>query len=990
MKERYFKKGFRKRIEIKMVAALAVMFVLTGMVVAQEFTPTANISGMKFNDLNNNGIKEPGEPGLANWTINLISPTGEILRSTLTDNNGNYTFTGVENGTYIVGEVLQSGWQQTAPAGGTYSVTLNGTDITGMDFGNSNMSIRLMHPDNDTLAKWLQEYNNSPVWSPPNPVPQILSASSGDPSLLHLINYNAADRNQGSCGNCWAWAGTGAMEVALDVQNNYFDRLSIQYLNSNFNGGSGSGYACEGAWLHDLASFYSSAGFAIPWSNTNANWQDGGTSNTGPTTVLAGSITTMPRYNINSISDSKISTQGVGQANAIANIKDAIDHNKAVWFGFFLPNSTSWQNFFDFWNNQPETALWSPDYSCGSTYDPKNGAGGHAVLIVGYDMTDPNPDNHYWIVLNSWGTTPNRPNGLFRMKTNINYDCQLNNQGNSLFAQDLNVNFAQPPTGSISGTKFNDLNGNGVKDGGEPGLANWTITLTDRNGNVIQQNTDASGNYNFSGLTVGTYNVGEVPRSGWMQTEPAGGTYTVSISLGENLNSMDFGNFELGEIQGVKFNDTNGNGIQDAGEPGLANWQIILKDSIGNTIATTTTDSNGNYKFSGLSIGTYTVSEVMPPGWIQTAPTVSATGSATHSVAISASGQNVSNQDFGNYKLGEVHGMKFNDVNGNGKKDIVDTGLGGWQISLTGTDTITNTPVSTTTTTDANGNYNFSGLTAGTYTISETLKNGWIQTAPGVSTTGSATYTVTIGDSGTVITGQDFGNFKLGEVDGQKFEDLNANGIKDNTNFINETGLAGWNITINGTDTITGTSVNRTLTTDSNGNYSFTGLTAGTYTISETPKDGWVQTAPAAGTYTVTITSGAVITRQDFGNFHKGKITGGGWISVINDPKATFGIVGQYPDSKSVAQGDVEYQDHIANLNIKSIQINTSATTLDKKKGAITGLAQVNGNGSYPFVVYVEDNGEPGKGVDVFKISLPTYPYLSGAILSGGNIQIHS
>ena len=123
--------------------------------------------------------------------------------------------------------------------------------------------------------------------------------------------------------------------------------------------------------------------------------------------------------------------------------------------------------------------------------------------------------------------------------------------------------------------------------------------------------------------------------------------------------------------------------------------------------------------------------------------------------------------------------------------------------------------------------------------------------------------------------------------------------------------------------------------------------------------------------------------------FHKGKITGGGWITITGDPKATFGIEGQYQGSKS-AQGNVEYHDHEANLNIKSIQINTVTTTLDNKKGVITGLAQVNDVGSYPFVAYVEDNGEPGKGIDVFKISLPTYPYSNEATLAGGNIQIHS
>lgn len=221
----------------------------------------------------------------------------------------------------------------------------------------------------------------------------------------------------------------------------------------------------------------------------------------------------------------------------------------------------------------------------------------------------------------------------------------------------------------------------------------------------------------------------------------------------------------------------------------------------------------------------------------------------------------------------------------------------------------------------------------------------------------------------------------LGSISGMKFNDLNANGIKD----VGEPGLANWTITLTNQ---TGGMI--TTMTDASGNYSFTNLTNGNYTVGEVLQAGWVQTAPATGTYTVSITSGAAITGDDFGNFHKGDITGGGWINITGDPKATFGIVGHYPDSSNTAQGSVEYQDHNASLNIKSINITTVATTLDKKKGVITGLAQVNGAGSYPFVVYVEDNAEPGKGADVFNISLPTYPYSNGAILSGGNIQIHS
>lgn len=441
---------------------------------------------------------------------------------------------------------------------------------------------------------------------------------------------------------------------------------------------------------------------------------------------------------------------------------------------------------------------------------------------------------------------------------------------------------------------------------------------------------------------------------------------------------------QRGSIAGIKFEDINANHIFDSGEPGLPGWTITLTNNDTGNTTNQTTVSDGSYNFTNLADGNYTVGEVLQSGWIQTVP--------LNSIILQISAGNVvrvtnaTNNDFGNFKLGEIKGEKFNDINGNGVKDAGDLGIPGWQVNIVGTDTLTNTVVNQTVTTDSSGNYDITGLTPGIYIITEVLQPGYIQTAPGISKSGSVSYTVTITNSSTVMTDKDFGNFKLVEVDGQKFEDLNANGIKDP----GEIGLAGWKININGTDTITNTPVSITTTTDANGNYSFPGLTAGVYTLTESLQDGWVQTAPTNGTYIVTITSKAVIIGQDFGNFHKGKITGGGWISITGDPKATFGIAGQYPDSKSSAQGNVEYQDHKANLNVKSIQINTVATSLDKKKGTITGLAQVNGNGSYPFVVYVEDNGEPGKDTDVFKIDIPTYPYSNGTTLNSGNIQIHN
>ncbi len=184
-------------------------------------------------------------------------------------------------------------------------------------------------------------------------------------------------------------------------------------------------------------------------------------------------------------------------------------------------------------------------------------------------------------------------------------------------------NYYSPLTNAIIGQKFNDRNRNGVWDGGEEPVAGFKIQLW-RKGNGSNYNlfrtreTDSSGYYQFLSLPADTYRVKEIQQLAWWRSVPES-SYAVILASGETADSLNFGNYQIapGSIGGMKFNDTNGNGVRDSGETGLQGWKIDLS---GDVSATAFTDVNGQYTFPGLYPGSYAVSEVWRDGWRQTLP----------------------------------------------------------------------------------------------------------------------------------------------------------------------------------------------------------------------------------------------------------------------------------------------------------------------------------------------------------------------------------
>jgi PKD repeat protein len=122
--------------------------------------------------------------------------------------------------------------------------------------------------------------------------------------------------------------------------------------------------------------------------------------------------------------------------------------------------------------------------------------------------------------------------------------------------------------GAVCGKKFNDLDCDGIKDGNEPGIANWPIVLADNStGSSQTALTLSDGSYCFNNVAPGAYSVFERPQLPWEQTypEPAG-TYTVQSDCAP-ISGVNFGNCSCSQPR-VDIDQSLGMG-------GTTEWQVV-------------------------------------------------------------------------------------------------------------------------------------------------------------------------------------------------------------------------------------------------------------------------------------------------------------------------------------------------------------------------------------------------------------------------------
>jgi hypothetical protein len=422
---------------------------------------------------------------------------------------------------------------------------------------------------------------------------------------------------------------------------------------------------------------------------------------------------------------------------------------------------------------------------------------------------------------------------------------------------EIELCFANFKLGMIFGWKWNDLNGNGEWDEGEPGLPGWTIHMEGFMAGYgylyAETTTDENGYYQFTGLPPGDYIVWEDGQTGWIPTSPAEVELCV---VGHSIIRVDFLNFELGCIEGYKYEDMNGNGIFDDGDTPIEDWTIYLAQLFYSDehpeisgialIDMAMTDENGHYMFCGLGPGTYVVSEESREGWIATTDT-SETVDMT-------SGAMIVIHDFLNFELGMVCGWKFEDLNSNGFWDKGEPGLPNWPIHMIRDAT----PEEWVVYTDSNGYFCISGLTADWYMLWEEILPGWTPT-----TYTWAEFTIT---SGAAIELDPFGNFKDVCIPLFKYEDMDGDGNYNEGDHP----IEGWMFTVSGPCFDTPVQVY----TNVDGKAGVTVTMAGTYLIVEEDRAGWMHVNPSDGTATAEIVSGMMFKTFEFGNFMLGQITG--------------------------------------------------------------------------------------------------------------------
>lgn len=761
-------------------AAPLVSYVMSG-------TASTTITGTVYEDLDQNGIRSGGENGVSGWTVFLDldnsgtlnrDAAGDLEPSALTNKDGDYVLGHLMPGTYRVAEIVQPGWEPTAPAF---------QDITAIK-------------DKDTKANFFN-----------------FSGGSIIGTVWNDLNHDGVRATDPSTG-AFTEPGLSGWGVFLDLNNNKTPDLAEpitttdaegRYAFNNLPPGDyevtevkpGSWEVPKGFDIKQTASVVARQEFVQDFANyslTNGSikgtiWNDLNVDGVRQTDPVTGAFTEPGLADWTVFLDTNNNGSiDIGELTAITNTKGEYSFISLASGDYEVTEvlPTGW-NLAPTFDSRQTVAVTAGEQSTagdfanftvlngsvqGTVWNDLNRNGSRDVNLAGA-FTDPGLAN--WTVyldLNRNGVAdPAEPTAL--TDANGNYtipDLQVGDyevreilptgweptitfsdsyavavfSGAATVAHDFaNFNITTAVAGSVSGTVWNDLNGNGIRDKDpvtgaftDPGQSGWTV-FVDLNSNGILDGTEpkstsaADGSYTISGVLPGSISVIEQASPGWRSTSPISSIHSLALKNAENVSGLDFGNEALknSTISGRVFADSNKDGLFSVAEKGLANIVVYL-DYNNNSILdsgepqtltspdqyfTPALDEAGVYSFTHLAAGNYTVRAVF-----SAALSATPVNQLFHAVSL-VGAQGIPNVDFAaQYRANEIHGVKFDDLNGNHQRDAGEPVLAGDKIFIDlNRDNILDAGEPTAVT-QSDGSYSFTNLAPGAYVVRESIGSG--------------------------------------------------------------------------------------------------------------------------------------------------------------------------------------------------------------------------------------------------------------------------
>jgi subtilisin-like proprotein convertase family protein len=600
---------------------------------------TASVGNFVFNDLNGNGIQDAGEPGIDGVSVQLLnSPSLTVAASTTTAGGGLYSFTGVAAGNYVL--------QFTAPAGFAFSPKDQGGDDTIDSDTNTGTGrtdpFALAGGDNDTTRDcgMTGTYVGNFVFGDTNHNGVQDAGETGiDGVTVHLLNSSNAivGTTTTAGGGFYSFfvtpAGTYSIEFVLPTGFTFSpqDQGGDDTKDSDANTATGrtAQFTVTSGVIdntRDAGMFATGVGtYSFTSTGITINDTGSGTASPYPSTLSVGGlngVTSKVTVTVTGFSDprpddvdmllvgpngaSLIIWSDVGGNSPSGTVNITLDDAALNYLSDAGPLSS---NTFKPTNESTAQDSFAAPAPAGPYGNP-----GGAVVGAGADS-----------LASKFNST--NPNGTWSLY--IIDDATGAGGAGSITSWSLNVT-TQASTAVIGDRVFEDQNGNGIQNGGEPGIDGVTVRLLNSPALTTAATTTTAGGglYQFTNVAPGNYVVEFVATAGYSfapkdqggddttdsDANSNGRTDPFAVVAGQIDSSRDAG--LVGTFVGDKvFGDLNHNGIQDAGETGIDGVTVRLRNSSDAIVGTTTTAGGGFYRFVVATSGTYSVEFVLPSGY---------------------------------------------------------------------------------------------------------------------------------------------------------------------------------------------------------------------------------------------------------------------------------------------------------------------------------------------------------------------------------------